>query len=472
MLLSTFLIFLVYSSFNNNHYIYINRLNILLIIFSLFIFINSFNIIPLTNGVTLFNNLFYITAYHVPIIILIYITVVALLFYNTTLHGYQINSKYFSVIILLNVIALLMFPLTNDLMSIYIIIELQSYSLYILTGLSNRSYNGTRAGLLYFLIGGVASSIILLAAGNIYEETGSTNLTDINLYYYYSDSYNYCNILLIALLFKMGMAPLHKWSISVYNYAPTYITSYISIVAKISIVAFIYINATIFDNYMLILFFYISIIIAAFKPLFQVNIKIIFAYSGLLNFGYILLSIIVMDISFYIYLIQYSLTHIIIFLCLLGINQFIDKPVNEWSPVLYIQQLNISNKTLIIILTITLFSLIGIPPLPGFYGKYFIIIDAIDKNYIYEVIMIIIFSVISTYYYANIIKILIQPAGRDFSAKRGVSMLKYPLLNKGNFNTRVMNSSTALIISITFSLLISFYWLLPSLLECIYLIII
>lgn len=111
----------------------------------------------------------------------------------------------------MNLASLLIFPLTNDLISIYIFIELQSYSLYILTGLYNRSYNATRAGLLYFLIGGIASTIILLSSYYVYGLTGSTNLSDIELFNFYNyELSSYLSILLIALMLKLGMSPLHK----------------------------------------------------------------------------------------------------------------------------------------------------------------------------------------------------------------------------------------------------------------------
>jgi NADH:ubiquinone oxidoreductase subunit 2 (subunit N) len=110
--------------------------------------------------------------------------------------------------------------MVNDLLVMYIIIELQSYSLYILTGLHNRSFNASRASLLYFLMGGIASTIILLASYFIYNLTGLTNLSDISIYYNYNnisenlsfilEGNHYFNILLIALLFKMGLAPLHR----------------------------------------------------------------------------------------------------------------------------------------------------------------------------------------------------------------------------------------------------------------------
>jgi NADH-ubiquinone oxidoreductase chain 2 len=121
------------------------------------------------------------------------------------------------LLILANIIGLLLFPLVNDLIALYIIIELQSYSLYLITGLHNRSYNGTRASLLYFLMGGVASAIILLGSYFVYALTGSTNLSDIAIFYSYNsiptiegNIYDYFNIILFGLLFKMGMAPLHR----------------------------------------------------------------------------------------------------------------------------------------------------------------------------------------------------------------------------------------------------------------------
>lgn len=452
MLLSAFLIFLVYSSFSNS--ILLNRLGLLTIIFSLFIYINSINLLNITPGLTLYNDWFYISSYQIPLTIIIFLLTIIILIYSTSIHRYNLSNNYLILIILVNLIGLLLLPMSNDLLTFYIVIELQSYSLYIMTGLHNRSYNASRASMLYFLMGGVASTIILLAIYFIYDALGTTNISDITMLYNYNNVSDYFNILLIALMFKMGMAPLHNWSISVYNYAPTYITLYISIVAKISIISWIFNHTYLFNNNLLIIIFYISLIIAAYKPLYQVNIKTILAYSGLLNFGYILLTVICFDISFYIYLLQYTLTHIILFLTILAANTYIDKPVSKWSPILFIHQLIIPNKTLITILIITLFSLIGIPPLPGFYGKLYVIIGALEDNYIFEVIFIIIFSVISTYYYANIIKITMQ------SYK-----LKNDTINK-------INPSLAYTISTSFIILISFYWFIPNILEGLYLIIV
>ncbi|KAK6459826.1 various chains-domain-containing protein [Scheffersomyces coipomensis] len=327
-----------------------------------------------------------------------------------TFNEYDLKSPYLALIVLANLIGLILLPLVNDLLVLYVIIELQSYSLYLLTGLHNRSYNASKASLLYFLMGGVASAIILLASYFIYSLTGSTNLSDIAIFYSFDNSFDYFDILLIALLFKMGMAPLHP---------------YISIVAKISILSFIFINANLFSHNLIIVFFYISLSIAAYKPLFQVNIKTILAYSGLLNFGYLLLTIVTYDISFYIYIIQYVLTHLILFLGLLAA---------------------------ILSLILAFFSLIGIPPLPGFYGKLYVIISALQDNYVLETCIIIIFSVISTYYYANIIKILITSLAPSAT----------PTADKVS---AFINPSLAYSIALSTILLISFFIFLPLISE-------
>lgn len=482
MLFTAFLIILVFSTFTNGQYniaqekndnseknisitfnnqgkynnIYLNRIAIISIIYSLYIYITSMDMIAITPGITLYNNLFILTPYNLPLSILIFVLIIALSIYITATHRYDNKSPYYFVILLTNIIGLLLFPLVNDLIVLYVVIELQSYSLYLLTGLHSRSYNASRASLLYFIMGGVASTIILLASYFIYALTGTTNLSDISIIYTYNNAYDYFDIMLIALLFKMGMAPLHRWSIAVYNYAPTYITAYISVVAKISIASWIFANVNLFHHNVLIIFFYISLIIAAYKPLFQVNIKTILAYSGILNFGYILLTIITFDYAFYIYIIQYVLTHLILFLGILAAGQYINTPISNWSPLIFIHQLKLPNLTLAICLILALFSLIGIPPLPGFYAKLYILAAAIQDNYLLESCTLVVCSVFATYYYANIIKVLI-------TSKTNII--------KNNTNTiQYINSSLAFTIATSTSLLISFFVFLPSMLEGLYLI--
>ena len=186
MLFTSFLIFLVFSTFPNeslrliglkySHSIIVNRLGTLTIIFTLIMLIISTDIVALSPGITLYNNWFSLTPTNLPIIYLILSLVIILLIYTTSNQRYDLKSPYYLLLLLANIIGLLLFPLVNDLLSLYVVIELQSYSLYLLTGLHNRSYNSSRASLLYFLMGGIASTIILISFYFIYALTGTTNI--------------------------------------------------------------------------------------------------------------------------------------------------------------------------------------------------------------------------------------------------------------------------------------------------------
>ncbi|YP_001621416.1 NADH dehydrogenase subunit 2 (mitochondrion) [Debaryomyces hansenii] len=448
MTFTAFTMFLVFSTFSQS--MMVNRTGTITIMFTTMLFFLSMDIVAMSPGMTLFNNWFNLTPYNLPLSFLMLSLIVMLLMYSTSNHRYDLKSPFYLLLLLTNMMGLLLFPLVNDLIALYVVMELQSYSLYLLTGLHSRSYNSSRASLLYFLMGGVASTIMLLASYFVYALTGTTNLSDMAMFYSYSNAFDYFDILLVALLFKMGMAPLHRWSIAVYNYAPTYITAYISMVAKMSMVSWIFANANLFHHHVTILFFYISLAMAAYKPLFQVNIKTMLAYSGMLNFSYILLSMMSYDPAFYIYMIQYVLTHLILFLGMLGASQYVNSPISIWSPLTFMHQLKLPNLTLAFSLILALFSLIGMPPTPGFYAKLFVLSAALQDNYVLETCAIVVCSVVATYYYANMIKVLFNSSTQKV--------------------TNFINPSLAFTMASATSLLFSFFMFMPSLSEGLYLI--
>nr|YP_009922158.1 Nad2 [Metschnikowia lochheadii]QMS50699.1 Nad2 [Metschnikowia lochheadii] len=479
MLFSSFLTLLVFSTFTSStvnktdsdnmmsysskmgHSMLLNRLGMLVLSFVLMLFMNSMNMMTLMPGFTLFNSWFNLTSYNLPLMMLMMLLMMGLFIYNTNMSSKNnestLLSPYLILLILANSIGLLLFPLVNDLLALYMMIELQSYSLYLLTGLHNRSYNASRASLLYFLMGGVASAIILLATYFIYSLTGSTNLSDMSMFYSLSsnnNAYTYFDMLLIALLFKMGLAPLHRWSIAVYNYAPTYITAYISIVAKMSMSSWMFANAMYFNYNVFIIFFYLSLFMGSYKPLYQMNMKTMLAYSGLLNFGYIMLSIMTFDISFYLYMMQYTLTHMMLFLSMLAASQYMSKPMSMWSPLMYMHQLKLPNLTLAMCMMLALFSLMGMPPLPGFYAKLYMLMSALQDNYMLESLMLMVCSVMATYYYANMMKVLMT------------SRTMKENMSQGNNN---MNLSLAYVMATATMLLMSFFMFLPFISEGLYL---
>nr|YP_008474848.1 NADH dehydrogenase subunit 2 [Candida buenavistaensis]AGS44064.1 NADH dehydrogenase subunit 2 [Candida buenavistaensis] len=457
MLLFTIVAFIVYLAYNNDvQHIY--RLSILSL--SLIAYIAWEALTVQYTSFTIFNDWFKYTPDYAPIALFIIILIITMLFYPTIKHRYLNDNKWIPLIILINLAGLLLLPISNDILALYLIIELQSYSLYIITCIYNRAYGSTKAAAGYFAVGAFASTILLYGIVAIYRETSLTTLSEIwNYYLIQGVSTPFPWIFILgALVIKLGLAPFHAWTIGVYVKTPTYITMYISIVAKLSIMGFIFINMGMIYTPLLYLVFYLSLAVGAIAPLYNVNIKAILAYSGILNFAYILIAAIQQDEAFFIYLIQYGLTHVLIFICILSIGNSIKVPSSVWSPILNVNQLVTPNIQLNITLIICLLSLIGIPPLPGFYGKYYILVSLIDSGQVVEAISIIIASVIATYYYAFIIKQLASNLTKSWYNHLSVND-KFILLNKD------LPYTISLYISLILIILLSYYMILPTLLE-------
>lgn len=462
-----------------NHilYKYINRIAILVIFYISYLTIDMFNLENINSGVSVYNNLFKFTNLSIIISILMLLTIGLLLFLNSVnIIGYnfidQIHYQYreYVLLIFFNLLGLLLFPAVNNIIGLFVIIELQSYSLYLLTSLYRESNNATKAGLMYFLLGGLASILLLLGSAVLYYTTGMTSLDTIFTllsYDNYANSVNFGLLFItIGLLWKMGLAPFHNWSISVYSNTPTIITAYISLMAKLSILPFMYTiinsinDSNSYINYLITISILLSMLIGSIGGLSQIKIKILLAYSGVINAGYLLLSLLVNSqeglVGFMVYIYQYSLTHVNLFFIILLASYYIifnqsnSKSSNNnillsiLSPIEYINQLNgllTKNSYLAIALIISLFSLIGIPPLIGFYGKFYILISSLNKGYILLSLALILFSVITTVYYAYIIKTV------SFNSVKWVS-------TGGN---KLSPSITYLISTITLIILLNIY---------------
>jgi len=349
---------------------------------------------------------------------------------------------------------------SGDLVSIFLSIELQSYGLYLLCSIYRNSELATNAGLTYFLLGGLSSCIILLGQSLLYVNSGNTNLDGIyiinNIFtnnminlditdnihttlkvtldqYYIQLS---LVILSIGFLFKISAAPFHFWSPDVYDAIPTIVTTFVAIIAKITIFIFLFelVYYTSFSSYSwklnLLISSLLSLIIGSVLGLTQFRIKRLFAYSTISHVGFILLALSINSIesiqAFYFYIIQYSVTNLNAFLILITIgysfitlrkaendkdskykpNYFMSQ-IDTLSPVQFINQLKgffYINPVLAISLTVTIYSFVGIPPLVGFFAKQMILSAALDNGYIFMTLIAILTSVIGGVYYLAIIK--------------------------------------------------------------------
>jgi NADH-ubiquinone oxidoreductase chain 2 len=473
-----------------------SKLSIIMLYYVAYIIYTSIELLGINKKIITFNNLLVINLYTQIFNLFIYIIVIIILLltsfypYNNKLQTtvfYKkienvftyLNIKEYSLIILFVTIGGILLTMSNDIITIFLCIELQSYAIYIICGLNRNSESSLNASLMYFLIGALASSIILLGQSLLYLNTGNTNLENINIINNIIDVNNINNaniliyisiqnsllIMVIGFLFKISSAPFHFWSPSVYDYVPTVVTTFIAIVPKITILTFLliltsYISKNVLEldwTFTLIISSILSLIIGSIMGLVQFRIKRLYAYSTISHLGFILLALLICDmeslVSFIFYLMQYSLSNLNAFfiLILIGLdkikydldsnssilnkeNILIEK---ENSPLQYISQLKgyfHENPLLSISLCLSLLSFIGIPPMIGFFAKQMVLGSALKNGYIFISFIGIFTSVVSATYYLNIIKV--------------ISFDKSDLINtKSNVNNIYLSNSYTFVVS-------------------------
>jgi NADH-ubiquinone oxidoreductase chain 2 len=402
---------------------------------------------------------------------------------------------------------------TSDLVSIFLSIELQSYGLYLLSTLYRNSELATSGGLTYFLLGGLSSCFILLGTSLLYSNSGLTNLDGLYVITSLSDiassdsipylyKHHYINMSLLVLsvgfLFKISAAPFHFWSPDVYDAIPTIVTTFVAIIAKISILIFLlelvhYTTNSLFTSEFswtssLLVSSLLSLIIGTTVGLTQSRIKRLFAYSTISHLGFILLALAINSIesiqAFIFYLIQYSLSNLNAFILLISIGYSLYYYVNENkeyqelsdknnSPIQLISQIKgffHINPILSLSLVITIFSFVGIPPLIGFFAKQMVLSAALDSGYIFLTLIAILTSVISAVYYLNIVKRIffdeseytINPELDNIDIYASITK-KDVLIEKLKFNCGNIILSSYLTISISaLTLIISLFIFMPQ----------
>ena len=475
----TFLSFLLFSNgltLRPDTSILYSRMGLVIIFYSLISAVTSFHIFYLEKGVGLYGGLFNITAITQSFQIFIFLISLLILlmsaFYprkknlgdsvslldrlsKPTKEYVSIINKMSEQFTIIEYALIILFVISGatllissaDLGSLYLCIELQSFSLYIISSLHRNSESSTGSALTYFLLGGLSSCFILLGIALIYANSGLTNLdgiysiiSDSEKYAYYSSWYNHTyffySLLLISvgLLFKIAAAPFHWWSPDVYDGVPTIVTTFIAILGKIAILILLlelvhYTSSLLYSTTQfyswttsLSMSCFFSLIIGTVLGLSQMRIKRLLAYSTISHIGFILLALIVHTLdsyqAFLFYIIQYILTNLNAFMILIGMGfnlylyytntaEFNNLPEKNNSPIQLINQLKgyfTINPTLSLCLVITMFSFIGLPPLVGFFGKLMVLTSALDNGKILLVLVAVFTSVIGAVYYLSVIK--------------------------------------------------------------------
>jgi len=322
----------------------------------------------------------------------------------------------YPILILFATLGMMMMVSANDLIALYLGIELQSLSLYVLAAFRRDSLRSSEAGLKYFVLGALASGLFLYGASLTYGFAGTTGFASIAASLAGGPATGLIVGLVFiaaALAFKVSAVPFHMWTPDVYQGAPTPVTAFFSVAPKIAAMAlFIRVMVepfgSIVDQWQQIIVFIslASMLLGAFAALVQTNIKRLMAYSSIGHVGYALVGLAagsesgVQAVLVYlaIYLAMNAGTFAVI-LCMRRRGTMVEEIAD-------LAGLSRSQPGLALALGVFMFSMAGIPPLAGFFGKLYVFLAAVEAGLVVLAVIGILTSVVGAFYYIRIVKIM------------------------------------------------------------------
>ncbi len=331
------------------------------------------------------------------------------------LKSLKIYKIEYPILILCSILGMMVMISSHDLIVFYLGLELQSLALYVLAAFNRDDVLSTESGLKYFVLSALSSGLLLYGCSLIYGFTGSTNFYDIAINTYqvpYGLTFGIVFIL-VGLAFKISAVPFHMWAPDVYQGSPTSVTLFFALVPKIAatcvFIRFLYVPfINMIDQWQMIIIFLsiASMIFGAVAAIGQKNLKRLIAYSSIGHMGYLLAGIAVGTEagaqSSITYITIYIIMNLALFCCvfMLKRNGQYYENINDLSG------LSKNHPILSLSLLIILFSLAGIPPLAGFFAKFYVFMAVIEKSMYFLAIVGLLSTVIAAFYYLRIIKII------------------------------------------------------------------
>ena len=323
----------------------------------------------------------------------------------------------YPILVMLAGVGMMMMISANDLISLYVGLELQSLSLYVVAAIDRDSARSSEAGLKYFVLGALSSGMLLYGASLVYGFTGTTTFPQIAAALSASGSslgLVFGLVFIIAgLAFKVSAVPFHMWTPDVYEGAPTPVTAFFAAAPKIAAMAlFVRVMispfAAVAQDWQQILVFVsiASMVLGAFAAIGQNNIKRLLAYSSIGHMGFALVGLASGSQEgaqgVIVYMMIYLISTLGVFACVLAMR----RKGQHLEQVSDLAGLAHNNKALAFVLAMLMFSLAGIPPLAGFFGKYFVFLAAVKSGLYALAIIGVVASVVGAYYYLRIVKII------------------------------------------------------------------
>jgi NADH-quinone oxidoreductase subunit N len=323
----------------------------------------------------------------------------------------------YPILVAISVVGMMMMVSAGDLLSLYMGIELQALSLYVIAAFNRDSVRSTEAGLKYFVLGALSSGLLLYGASLIYGFSGTTKFSDIALALGQGPTPLGLLVGLVFLIsglaFKISAAPFHMWTPDVYEGAPTTVTAFFATAPKVA--AMILFTRIVFDAFgeiitdwqQIVSFLAVaSMFLGSIAAIGQKDIKRLMAYSSIAHMGFALVGLASGSLAG----IQSLLIYIAIYVVMnIGTFAFILSMEREGKSINNITALNMYSKIeplRALALMILMFSLAGIPPMLGFFGKFYVLKAAVDAGMAWLAIMGVIASVIGAFYYLRIIYLM------------------------------------------------------------------
>lgn len=355
------------------------------------------------------------------------------------LKSYKLTYE-FVILLMFSVLGLIFMCSSNELMLVFLSIELVSLSSYLLASFRKSSTYSVESGIKYLVVGAISSSFFLLGASFLYAYTGTLLISDYFLLFWFSNVEDLffinettfigkesimgigigLSLIMFSVFIKLSLAPFHLWSLDVYEGSPTIATFFFATITKLSFFVFLfrichslfhsYYFSSLIEYYCLAIGF-CSVLVGSFGNLRQKKIKTILAYSSISHMGYLLLSFGTCTplgfemLIFYIFI--YMLSNIVIWSVVLTLRKVKTNYKNKNSLDLGdIVLLNKTNKSLAFGLMVVFLSIAGIPPFVGFYAKFGVFLSLINNKSYVTATLTVLCSIVSTFYYLRLIKVI------------------------------------------------------------------
>ena len=327
----------------------------------------------------------------------------------------KLNKIEYPVLVLSSILGMMVMISSNDLIVFYMGLELQSLSLYVLASFNRENLLSTESGLKYFVLSALSSGLLLYGCSLIY---GFSETTNFNIILDNSNEIQYGLIfgvvfIIVGLAFKISAVPFHMWAPDVYQGSPTSVTILFAILPKIAaltvFIRFLYVPfINMIDQWQLIIVFLsiASMIFGAVAAIGQTNLKRLVAYSSIGHMGYALAGLatgtnqgIQSSIT---YMSIYLVMNLAFFSCLFMLR----KNDDYYEKIEDLSGLSKNHPLLAFSFLIILFSLAGIPPLAGFFAKFYVFMSVIEESMYFLAVVGLLSTVIAAFYYLRIIKII------------------------------------------------------------------